>query len=186
MLEEEVYIDQPPGDHEGGPRTVAHLRRALYGLRQSPRTWHQRLKEELEGMGFTASDADPSLFFYNHKTGQISLLVYVDDLLITAPSMEGIDYLKDKIKAAFDTHDLGPAAAFLGMSIERDRAARTIKLAQSNMVGELVAKYGLADAAPKGVPLSPTTQLTKSGSTPLDTSAHTYSALVGSLLYLLK
>ena len=70
------------------------------------------------------------------------------------------------------------------MSIERDRASRTIKLAQSNMVSELVSKYGLADAASKRVPLSPTTQLTKGGSAPLDTSAHTYSALVGSMLYL--
>ena len=52
------------------------------------------------------------------------------------------------------------------------------------MVSELVDKYGLPDAAPKRVPLSPTTQLTRDGSTPLDTSAHTYSALVGSLLYL--
>ena len=51
-------------------------------------------------MGFEASDADPSLFSYNHKTGRISLLVYVDDLLIAAPSMEGVNYLKDKIKAA--------------------------------------------------------------------------------------
>jgi len=184
VLEDNVYVDQPPGYHEGGSRMVAHLRRALYGLRQSPRAWHLRLKEELEGIGFQPSSADASLFTYQHKTGLVSMLAYVDDLLIAAHSMEAIDFVKQKVQAAFSTHDLGEAVAFLGMSIERDRAVRTIKLAQSNMVNELVAKYGLADAAPKGVPLSPTTQLTKGGSTPLDTSTHTYSALVGSLLYL--
>jgi len=184
VLEDDVYIDQPPGYHEGGSRTVAHLRRALYGLHQSPRAWHHRLKEELESIGFQASDADASLFTYQHKTGLVSMLVYVDDLLIAAHSKEAIAFVKQKVQAAFNTHDLGEAVAFLGMSIERDRSARTIKLAQSNMVSELVAKYGLTDAAPKGVPLSPSTQLTKDGSTLLDTSQHTYNSLVGSLLYL--
>ena len=162
-LEEEVYIDQPPGYEEGGRSKVAHLRRALYGLRQAPRTWHLRLKQELESMGFKASDADPGLFTCQHKSGRIALLVYVDDLLIAAPSLDGVSYVKQRIQAAFDTHDLGEAAAFLGMSIQRDRASRTIKLAQTSMVRELVEKYGLADAKPKGMPLSPTTQLSKSG-----------------------
>ena len=47
LLQEEVYIEQPTGYHEGGPDIGCHLHRALYGLRQAPRAWHIRLTEEL-------------------------------------------------------------------------------------------------------------------------------------------
>jgi hypothetical protein len=183
-LEEDVYLDQPPGYKEGGRNMVAHLRRALYGLRQAPRTWHLRLKEELESMGFKASDADPGLFTFDHKSGRIHLLVYVDDLLIAAHSLDGINYVKSKVCGAFDTRDLGEAKAFLGMSIVRDRFNKTIHLAQGAMVKELLDKYGVADAKPKGVPLSPSIQLSLGCGEPLDTTVYAYSTLIGSLLYL--
>ena len=183
-LEPGTYVDQPLGYHEGGPNTVAHLHRSLYGLHQAPRAWHLCLTEELKDMGFKTATADPSLFTYQHMTGQILLLVYVDDLLIAASSKDAIAYVKDKIQAAFDTRDLGEATSFLGMSIERDRANRTIKLAQSNMVADLQDRYGLKDAQQKSTPLSPSVQLDITGGEPLDTSVFPYRALVGSLLYI--
>ena len=48
-LEEEIYIHQPPGFEEG--ERVCRLLKALYGLRQAPRQWAAKLKEELEGLG---------------------------------------------------------------------------------------------------------------------------------------
>ena len=65
-----------------------------------------------------------------------------------------VDAFKATITAAFDAHDLGEAAHFLGMAITRDRRARTIKLDQKTMAAQLVSKYGLDDAKPRGVPLS--------------------------------
>ena len=185
VLEEvdEVYINLPAG-YQAAPGKVGRLRRALYGLKQAPRVWHKRLKEVLESIGFAPADADASLFSYNHKSGQIFLLVYVDDLLIAAPSLDGVNYTKEKVMAAFAARDLGEATAYLGMSITRNRAAGTLKLSQSNMVVELVDSYGLSKAAPKRVPLSPSVQLSSSIGKPLDTTKYPYSALIGSLQYL--
>jgi hypothetical protein len=36
-LEEEIWMDQPPGYTTGGPGMVCYLHKALYGLRQAPR-----------------------------------------------------------------------------------------------------------------------------------------------------
>ena len=43
-LEEEVYMDIPQGYNIKVPKThVCKLRKAIYGLKQSPRAWYSRL-----------------------------------------------------------------------------------------------------------------------------------------------
>ena len=52
-LEEEIFIDQPPGFvKEGEEHKVYKLRKALYGLKQSPRAWYSRINAYFEKHGF--------------------------------------------------------------------------------------------------------------------------------------
>jgi hypothetical protein len=45
VLEEEVYVRQPPGfESEKYPHRVYKLRKALYGLKQAPRAWYGKLR----------------------------------------------------------------------------------------------------------------------------------------------
>jgi len=178
-LEETVYVQQPPGYEERGDK-VCRLHRALYGLKQAPRAWHQRLKAELESNGFTESAADPGLFI----GGKALLLVYVDDLLIAAPDAATVDAVKKTLLAAFDARDLGKAEFFLGMRLERQRDARTLKLTQERLAKDLVDKYGLGDAKKKTTPMSVALKLKASDGDPLDRDTYDYASLVGSLLYL--
>lgn len=183
-IEEEVYVKQPPGYEEGGPGMVCHLKRALYGLRQAPRTWNIRLAKELDLLGFKKSEADPSLFIYNGKNGPIFVLVYVDDLIIAARDLDAVKRVKQQLMSVFEARDMGEATYFLGMTIERDRSARTIKLAQGRMTAELVAKYASGEVRTKEVPMSPSVRLSKEEGKPLDTDRYGYSQLVGSLMYI--
>ena len=100
-LEETIYMQQPQGFSEGGPDVVCHLRKALYGLKQAPRAWNIRLKQELENMGFTASEADPGLFIAHYKGGKVYVLVYVDDILVASKSLEDIQHVKHRLTEAF-------------------------------------------------------------------------------------
>ena len=44
ILQEEVYIDQPPCFiKKGEENKVCRLKRALYGLKQTPRAWYSRI-----------------------------------------------------------------------------------------------------------------------------------------------
>ncbi|GKD95566.1 retrovirus-related pol polyprotein from transposon TNT 1-94, partial [Tanacetum coccineum] len=62
-LKEEVYVAQPDGfvnpDH---PNKVYHLRKALYELKQAPRSWYDELSNFLMSKGFTKGTIDPTLF----------------------------------------------------------------------------------------------------------------------------
>jgi hypothetical protein len=64
VLEEEVFMRQPTG-YETRLGHVCKLDKALYGLKQAPRAWYSRLSSNLQSLGFSASKADTSLFFYN-------------------------------------------------------------------------------------------------------------------------
>ncbi len=182
-LEEEIYMQQSQGYEQGGPNTVCRLLRALYGLRQAPRAWHRCLKRVLEDLEFMASSADAALFRSTVDDETIWLLVWVDDILVAAQGKERIAKVKAHLTAKFDMRNLGPATYFLGMELSCDREARSLKLTQRKLTGELISRYGLADACARSVPLAVGEKLRKEGE-PLDTVGFPYSKCVGRLLYL--
>ncbi|GLC47151.1 hypothetical protein PLESTB_000600200 [Pleodorina starrii] len=184
-LEEEIYVEQPPGFESGGPSVVCRLHKSLYGLRQAPRTWHKKLHDQLVSMGFVPSMADPSLYVRDVDGVPVYVLVYVDDLLIAAYDGAQVQEVKEEILRAFDSRDMGEADLFLGLAIQRDRESRTLTVSQWRMIEEVVADYGMSSARPKSVPMSPGTHLVKAGvEERLDAELYPYSALVGSLLYI--
>ena len=181
-LEEDVWVEQPPGYELGDNTMACHLRKSLYGLKQAPRCWHGKLSEMLATMGFKPSAADPALFI-KKTPALIFLLTYVDDILAITGDNEALAETKAKIKDTFEARDMGPASFFLGMDIHRDRQARKISLGQSRMTMDLLEKYGMTECKTLSTPLSQATKLTKDGE-PLDTTIYGYSQLIGSLMYL--
>ena len=52
-LEEEIYMSQPEGfTVPGKEHLVCRLTKSLYGLKQSPRQWYQKLNETFMQLGF--------------------------------------------------------------------------------------------------------------------------------------
>jgi hypothetical protein len=87
ILEEEVYMRQPPGYVDTTkPHWVCKLDKALYGLKQAPRVWYARLCAKLASLGFLPSKGDTSLFFYHRGQHTIFVLVYVDDIIMASSS----------------------------------------------------------------------------------------------------
>jgi Reverse transcriptase (RNA-dependent DNA polymerase) len=181
--DEEVYMEQPEG-YVQDPNLVCRLRKSLYGLHQAPRAWHAKLSSTLQGMGFKASYADPSLYTKQTSSGPLHLLVWVDDILMVAPDEAPINAAVKQLQGMFKLRDLGQPAQFLGMQLRRDSSG-SIYLGQSSMISELLERYGMADANPRSVPMDPGTKLVKAApGEELDQSQYPFASLVGSLLYL--
>ena len=56
------------------------------------------------------------------------LLLYMDDMLVTARTKSEIAKIKAQFSAEFDIKDLGAAKRILGMEIRRHRKARRLYL----------------------------------------------------------
>jgi len=86
-LEETVYMYEPPGFVDNkNPGYVCKLNKALYGFKQAPRAWNARFASYVKMMGFKQSKCDASLFVYKQGNDMAYLLLYVDDIMLTASS----------------------------------------------------------------------------------------------------
>lgn len=135
----DYYVRQPPG-LPAKPGMVWKLRKALYGLRRSPLYWFQTITPILEKIGMEPFASDVCLF-RNKKTGTL-LILYVDDLLISAKTVEEINRIRSDLESHYDLKSMGEAKRFLGFDIVRDRAKRTISLSQESYTRTIINKFG--------------------------------------------
>jgi Reverse transcriptase (RNA-dependent DNA polymerase) len=90
-LNEEVYMTLPPGhEKEGDDTIVCKLHKLIYGLKQSPRAWYEKLSSYITSCNFQISSADHSLFSKRGNNYIIIILLYVDDIIITSDNLEEI------------------------------------------------------------------------------------------------
>ena len=70
-------------------------------------------------MGFAPSKSDSSLFIRRSQTGPISILLYVDDLVIAGTDLREICRVKFQLAASLDMKELGHLHYFLGIKVIR-------------------------------------------------------------------
>jgi hypothetical protein len=82
-LQEEIYMEQPPGYVHNESILVCRLKKSLYGLKQAPRAWYAKMDNFLLDTGFSRCHSNPNV--YTKKVGihLIILVLYVDDLILT-------------------------------------------------------------------------------------------------------
>lgn len=175
-------MPQPPGLTDSQfPTHVCQLRKALYGLRQAPRTWYYELHSFLLSYGFTNAVFDPSLFIYNHNAQLIYFLVYVDDLVVTDNDPSFIDSFIAAISIKFSVKDLGLLHYFLG--IELLPTPSGLFLSQHKYICDLLVCTCMEGAKKVGTPLITTGSLVlKDGSPPAN--ATDYRSVIRVLQYL--
>jgi hypothetical protein len=183
-LEEEVYMQQPPGyEDPTKPNYVCKLDKVLYGLKQAPRAWYSRLSSKLVALGFQASKADTSLFFYSQGNIHMFVLVYVDDIIVASSSEQATKAFLQDLHDEFALKDLGELHYFIG--IEVTKAKDGLILSQEKYASDLLKKEGMSDCKPVATPLSTTEKLSLHEGTVLGENDSTkYRSIVGALQYL--
>lgn len=184
ILEEDVYIRQPPGFEDAKqPKHSCKLDKAIYSLKQAPRAWYSKLSSKLLQLGFVASKGDMSLFIYHKQHVTMYLLIYVDDIIVVSSSDKAVDALLADLKQDFASKDLGKLHYFLGMEVSD--ISEGIQLTQRKYASDLIEKAGMKHCKAVATPLSTSEKYSKFEGEPLDDREATkYRSIVDALQYL--
>lgn len=188
-IHENIYAKQLEGFIDrNNPDKVLKFVKALYGLKQAPRAWYDKLTSILKLDGFQRSTADYSLFLKGSGATFASVLFYVDDMIVSAASLDSIRAIVKFLKSKFEISDLGEPAYFLGIEIIRDKSTGTIKLHQTGYIKKLLQRFQMESSNPSDTPMdvncyNQILQKGKGKDVP-ESDVFPYAQAVGALIYL--
>ncbi|GJT80375.1 ribonuclease H-like domain-containing protein [Tanacetum coccineum] len=181
QLSETVYMHQPPGFVDSTkPDYVCHLQKSLYGLKQAPRAWFQRFASFATRIGFHHSKTDASLFVYHRGSDIAYLLLYVNDIILTASSTALLQRIINSLHGEFVMTYFGSLNYFLGISSQR--TASGLFLSQSKFAEEIIEKAHMQQCNPCRTPVDTESKIRPEGAPVADPTL--YRSLVGVLQYL--
>ncbi|MBW0466412.1 hypothetical protein O181_006127 [Austropuccinia psidii MF-1] len=180
-LLETVFLSIPQGVNLDRRKVCLRLKKAIYGLKQAPLAWYQRLKDWLVKVGFFSCTLDPCVFFWSSPSA-LWLYVHVNDIAIFGKEVETF---KAEISSEFDIKDLGKADLMLGIKVTQ--AEDCVTLDQQHFAEALLDLYGMSNCRPVSTPLVPNQHL--SSATDKELSAFlslgvNYRSAIGSVNYL--
>jgi hypothetical protein len=122
VLEEEVFVRQSPGfESEKYPHRVYKLRKALHGLKWTPRAWYCRLRGFLFVTGFEIGKVDQTLFLLRQGRDILIVQVYVDDIVFSGSSNSLVARFADYMSREFEMIMMGELQFFLGLQIKQSK-----------------------------------------------------------------
>jgi hypothetical protein len=149
---ETVYCSQPTGFSDPAqPDHVCHLKKSLYGLKQAPRAWYRRFASYLLSLGFTEAKFDTSVFIFHQGLETVYLLLYVDDIVLTASTDHLLHRVIDALKKEFAMKDLGPLHHFLGVAVQRHMDS--LFLSQRQYILDILTRHGMTGCNPCSTPV---------------------------------
>lgn len=140
-------MQQPPGFDSTTKSLVCKLHKAIYALKQAPRAWFDRLKDQLLQLGFHSSKCYPSLFVYSKTLSIVYMLIYVNDIIIIGNNLASLQQLVTKFHHAFSLTDLSVLDYVLGVEVKQQHDGSII-LTKAKYIWDLLSKKNMSEAKP--------------------------------------
>ena len=115
------------------------LDKALYGCIESARLWNDEISSKLSSYGFTANPRDRCVFNSVVRGHQVTIVVYVDDLMITSRDKEAVIDVETRLRGAYGHFrtTTGKELTYLGCTWD-SKTRGVVKIGQSGMIQDLV------------------------------------------------
>ena len=182
-LDETVFMKQPENFIVDGKSSyVCHLKKAIYGLKQSSKCWHDSFSKFIQQLGFHQVHSDACIYVMKQDEKVCIIALYVDDLLIACDNDIDINKLKCGLMSKYKMKDLGQIKQFLGVTIEQNDD--NIFIHQSEFTKALLHKFQFDKCKPAPTPVD--IGHSKAGLVENSPSCdiELYQSAVGALLYL--
>ncbi|UYV67852.1 hypothetical protein LAZ67_5002251 [Cordylochernes scorpioides] len=148
-LQDQIYIKQPEG-FNNGTDLIWKLKKSLYGLKQSPRCWNQKIVNFMKEICLKESTADPCLFFRKTNDHLLIIAIYVGDGIIAGTNEQEIKEFLDELMFSFKITS-EPLNYFLGIEIERQPDG-SIFINQKAYIKRILEKFNMSQANKVGTP----------------------------------
>jgi hypothetical protein len=135
----------------------------------------------LFSLGFIEAKSDTSLFILHQGTDTVYLLLYVDDIVLTASSPQLLQRIIAALKQEFAMKDLGPLHFFLGVAVQRHESS--LILSQRQYTLDILARHGMSDCKPCSTPVDTCAKVSADAGPPV-ADPKAYRSLAGALQYL--
>ena len=109
----------------------------------------------LKSLEFKSILTNTSVFIHSYD---IIITLYVNDMLILAKSLKEIEQVKNQIKKAHIMKDLEAILKILGIHVTH-KFNGSIKIDQGHYIQQVLVEFGMENAKPALVPLSPSINL---------------------------
>jgi len=136
----------------------------------------------IKSAGFRQSKVDYSLFTKQDGSSFTTLLIYVDDILLTGNDLTEMQHLKECLLRRFHIKDLGDLKYFLG--IEFSHSKTSVYMSQRKYTLDILQDVGLTGARPYKFRMEQYLKLTQDDGELLEDPVK-YRRLMGRLIYLM-
>jgi hypothetical protein len=180
-LSETVYCSQPAGFVDPAhPQLVCQLNKSLYVLKQVSRAWYHCFASYLVSLGFVETKSDTSLFVYRRSANTTYLLLYIDDIVLTASSAQLLPHTTTTLQQQFVMKDLSPLHHFLGALVEQQ--SDDLFLNQHQYAQDILERTGMSDCKPCSMPVDTQAKVSSDLGGPVS-DPNAYHSLAGALQY---
>jgi hypothetical protein len=185
-VKEELYMQQIEGyEDQEHPDWVYLLLKALYGLRQASRAWHDKIATFLTKFDLQQADVDPCVYYSSIEGITTIVCIFVDDSLICSSSKDCMKSILKFMNDVFITKVFEPSV-YVGLHIQRNRISRTITIDQAAYIQtKILQQYNLLDVNPMKTPADSNSRLNWASNSCTDVfdKKFPYSNMVGSLQF---
>ena len=91
------------------------LRKALFGSKQAPRAWYERLRDFLLSKGFIMGKVDTTLFTKKIGNDLFMLQIYVDDIIFGSTNQNFCEEFEKMMTSEFEISMIGELSYFLSL-----------------------------------------------------------------------
>ena len=190
-IEEEIFMECPPGMTGVTEENALALLKCIYGLVQAARQYYKKFVAILKKIGFKGGDVDPFLFTRHDSNGHVFIAIYVDDNLIVGKEASVDKVIKELeenglvLKVETSLHD------YLSCDVNFSQDRKQAWLGQPHLISNLERTFGeevkgLRKYLTPGTPSLRQIRETDETLTLSPSKQHRFRSGVGMLNYLVK
>jgi hypothetical protein len=124
------------------------LVRALYGCIESGKLWNETLSAKLESLHFVKNKYDDCVFNRIDNGVQCTVVIYVDDLLMSCVDSETINTVLDELRKEFNTvtAHMGLVHSYLGMILDFSEP-KALRVRMDGFVEDMLKRFEVTGRA---------------------------------------